>query len=146
MEGLFLIFIAFVLLIAEAHLPTFGLLGIAGIISLLSGGHFIIEQGGIFGIELGWGFFIGLAIACALPLFFASFVVARNYKKKPVAGVEAMVGHDAKIIEWSGKTGRVHVQGELWAAHSEHDNSFAEGDTVTISGLRDMSLQIHKKS
>lgn len=146
MEGLFLILIAFILLIAEAHLPTFGLLGIAGIISLLSGGHFIIEQGGIFGIQLGWSFFIGLAITASLPLLFAGLVVSRNYKKKPVAGIEGMIGHEAKIIEWSGKTGRVHAQGELWAAHSEHEYQLTEGDTVTISGLRDMSLQIHKKS
>lgn len=146
MDGLLLILLAFALIIAEAHLPTFGVLGIAGIISLLVGGHFIIEQGGIFGIPLDWPFFIGLAIASALPLFFASYVVAKNFKKKAVAGIEGMIGHDAKIVEWSGKTGRVHVHGELWAAHSEHEHQFAEGDIVTISNIHDMSLRIHLKN
>jgi membrane-bound serine protease (ClpP class) len=146
MEGLLLIIFAFALIIAEAHVPSFGILGIAGIISLLAGGHFIIEQGGIFGYQLEWPFFLGLATATAIPLFFASYVVAKYRNKKPVAGVEGMIGHDAKIIDWSGKSGRVHVQGELWAAQSTHEHSFAEGDIVTIANVQDMSLHIHPKN
>lgn len=146
MEGFLLILFAFVLIIAEAHVPSFGILGIAGIISLLAGGHFIIEQGGIFGYPLDWPFFLGLATATAIPLFFASYVIAKHRHKKPVAGVEGMIGRDAKIVEWSGNTGRVHVQGELWAAHSTHPFSFTEGDLVIIGGVNDMSLHIHPKN
>lgn len=145
MEGLLLILFAFILIIAEAHVPSFGILGIAGIISLLAGGHFIIEQGGIFGYQLEWPFFLGLATATAIPLFFASYVVAKYRHKKPVAGVEGMIGHDAKIVDWAGKAGRVHVQGELWAAHSTYEHPFQSGDMVTIGGVDDMSLQIHSK-
>ena len=147
MEGLFLILLAFALIIAEIYLPTFGILGLAGVISLLAGGHFVIEAGGVvMGYQLGWPFFIGLAIAVSIPLFFASYVVAKYRHKKPVAGVEGMLGQDAKIIDWSGKTGRVHVQGELWAAHSEREHQFQPDDIVTISGIDDMSLRIHSKN
>lgn len=146
MEGLILILLAFALIIAEAHVPSFGILGIAGIITLLAGGNMIIEQGGIFGYQLDWPFFLGLATGTAIPLFFASYVVAKHRRKKPVAGIESMIGHDAKIIDWSGKSGRVHIQGELWAAHSTHEHPFAEGDIVTISGVHDMSLHIHSKN
>ena len=145
MEGLILIIIAFALIIAEAHIPAFGILGILGILTLLGGGHLIIEQGGIFGYALDWPFFLGLATATAIPLFFASYVVAKHWHKKPVAGIEGMTGHDAKIVDWNGKTGRVQVQGELWAAHSNGTHSFAEGDIVTIASVQDMSLHIHPK-
>ncbi len=146
MEGLVLIVLAFILIIAEAHVPSFGILGIMGIAALLAGGNVIVEQGGIFGIPIGWDVFIGLAVALALPLFIASYVVAKNLKKKPVSGVEGMIGHDAKIVDWDRKSGRVHIQGELWAAHSEFDHDFAAGDIVTVSGVYDMSLRIHLKS
>jgi len=145
MEGIVFIILAFVLIIAEAHVPSFGLLGIAGIASLLTGGHFIIEQGGIFGYPLDWGFFLGLATAFAIPLFCASYIVAKHRKSKPVSGIEGMIDHDAKIVEWSGKNGLVHVQGELWAAHSEFEHHFAAGDLVTVSGTHDLSLRIHLK-
>ena len=145
MEGILLILIAFALIIAEAHVPSFGILGIAGIISLLAGGHFIIEQGGIFGYALTWGFFLGLAVTITIPMFFASYVWAKHRHKKPVAGIEGMIGHEAKIVDWNGKSGRVHVQGELWAAHSDQTHSFSEGDIVIISSVHDMSLHIHPK-
>ena len=146
MEGLLLIIFAFALIVAEAHLPSFGLLGIAGIITLLAGGNLIIEQGGIFGYQLEWPFFLGLATATAIPLFFASYVVAKHRNRRPISGVEGMIGHEAKIIDWSEKSGRVHVQGELWAAHSTHIHNFSEGDIAIISGIHDMSLHIHPKT
>lgn len=145
MEGLILICIAFALIIAETHLPTFGILGIIGVLTLLGGGHLIIEQGGIFGYALDWPFFLGLATATTIPLFFASYVVAKHWHKKPVAGIEGMAGHDAKIVDWNGTTGRVAVQGELWAAHTDSPRSFSEGDLVTIASVQDMSLHIHPK-
>ena len=145
MEGLFLVIVAFVLIIAEAHVPSFGLLGVAGIISLLAGGHFIVEQGGLFGIPLDWGFFLGLATATAIPLFFASYVAAKHLKRQAVAGIEGMIGHEAVIVDWDARKGRVRVQGELWAAHSEREHHFAEGDKVVIGGIDDMSLKIHTK-
>lgn len=146
MEGLLLIILAFALIIAEAHLPTFGILGIVGIILILAGGNVIIEQGGIFGYELEWPFFLGLATATAIPLFFASYVIAKHRHKKPVSGVEGMIGHDVKIVDWSEKSGRVHVQGELWAAHTSNIINFSEGDVAVISGVHDMSLHIHPKT
>lgn len=145
MEGLALIILAFILIVAEAHVPSFGLLGVAGILSLLAGGHFIVEQGGIFGVPLDWGFFLGLATATALPLFFASYVVAKHLKKKAVAGVEGMIGHEACIVDWDHKKGRVRVHGELWAAHSEREHNFVEGDKVIIGAIDDLSLKIHIK-
>lgn len=145
MEGLLLIILAFALIIAEAHIPSFGLLGIAGIAALLAGGHFIVEQGGLFGIPLDWGFFLGIATVLAASMFIASYIAARHFKTKPAAGIEGTIGDEAKIVDWSGQAGRVHVQGELWAAHSLHPHNFAEGDIVIISGIDDMSLKIHPK-
>ena len=146
MEGIILLLLAFALLIAEIYVPSFGILGVMGIISLLVGGHFIIEQGGIFGIPLDWTFFIGLAISLIIPMLIGSYIVAKHRNAKSVTGVEGMMGQDAKIIDWDGNTGRVHVQGELWAAHSENTYQLSLGDIVTISGIDDMSLRIRLKN
>jgi membrane protein implicated in regulation of membrane protease activity len=91
------------------------------------------------------GFFLGIATTAAISLFLASYVVARNLKKKPIAGIEGMIGHEAKIIEWSDHSGRVQVQGELWAATSLHPQNFSVGETVIVGGIKDLSLHIHKK-
>lgn len=145
MDGLYLIILAFMLIIAEAHVPSFGVLGIAGIAMLLAGGNMIIEQGGLFGIPIGWDVFLGIAAVAAITLVWGSYVIARNFKKKPVAGIEGTIGHDAKIVDWNGTSGRVHIQGELWAAHSDTEQNFAEGDIVIVESVNDLSLKIQRK-
>jgi len=145
MDGLILLVLGMFLIVAEAFAPSFGILGLGGLITFLVGSHYIVEAGGIFGIALGWGFFLGVAVVIALPMVISTIIIGRHFKKKMVTGAEGMIGEEAKIIEWDGKTGRVHVQGELWAAHSEHTHSFSEGDKVIISEVKDMSLKIHLK-
>jgi membrane-bound serine protease (ClpP class) len=145
MDGLLLITIAFMLIIAEAHVPSFGVLGIAGIAMLLAGGSMIIEQGGIFGISVGWDVFLGIAAVSAITLFWGSYVIAKNFKKKPVAGIEGTIGSEARIVNWKEKTGLIHIQGELWAAHSDTEQNFAEGDSVIVDSIHDMSLKIKRK-
>ncbi len=146
MTGLTLLILAIGLIVAEAFAPSFGLLGLAGLITFLVGSHYIVEAGGIFGIALGWGFFLGVAAIITLPMAISAYLFGKHHKAKSITGIDGMIGHDAKIIEWSGKSGRIHVQGELWSAHSLNDHAFKEGDIVTISGVQDMSLTVHLKS
>lgn len=146
MNGLILLTLGICLIVAEAFAPSLGLLGLAGIISFFVGAHYIVEAGGIFGIALGWDFFIGFAVIVAIPAVISAYLFGKHRKAKLVAGIEGMIGQDAKIVEWSGKSGQVHAQGELWAAHSVHDHQFTEGEIVTISGIDDMTLTIHSKS
>lgn len=146
MNGLILLTLGICLIVAEAFAPSLGLLAVAGLISFFVGAHYIVEAGGIFGIALGWDFFFGMAMVVAIPSLISAYLFGKHRKAKLVSGMEGMIGQEAKIVEWSGKSGRVHVQGELWAAHSAHDHKFTEGEIVTISGVDDMSLTIHLKS
>lgn len=146
MNGLILLTLGICLIVAEAFAPSLGLLAIAGLISFFVGAHYIVEAGGIFGIALGWDFFFGMAVVVAIPSLISAYLFGKHRKAKLVSGMEGMIGQEAKIVEWSGKSGRVHVQGELWAAHSAHDHQFTEGEIVIISGIDDMSLTIHLKS
>ena len=146
MNGLILLTLGICLIVAEAFAPSMGLLGLAGIITFFVGAHYVVEAGGIFGIALGWDFFIAMAIILATPAFISAYLFGKHRKAKLVTGMEGMIGQDAKIVEWSGKTGRVHAQGELWAAQSLHEHEFIEDDIVVISGIDDMTLTIHLKS
>jgi membrane-bound serine protease (ClpP class) len=146
MNGLILLTLGICLIVAEAFVPSVGLLGLAGLISFFVGAHYIVEAGGIFGIPLGWDFFFGMAVIVAIPTLISAYLFGKHRKAKLISGIEGMIGQEAKIVEWQEKSGRVHAQGELWAAHSLHEHQFAEDDIVIISGIDDMSLTIHKKS
>lgn len=145
MTGFYLVLLAFALIVIEAHVPSFGVLGVAAIIALLAGGSLIVEQGGLFGIPLDWPVFLGIAVAMMVILVITSRLVVKSIKKKMITGTEAMIGADAHILEWDGIRGRVMIQGEPWHAITVHPHNFQEGDVVTVSAIDDLTLHIRSK-
>ncbi|HNQ92710.1 MAG TPA: NfeD family protein [Alphaproteobacteria bacterium] len=145
MTGLILVIIAFVLIVVEAHVPSFGIFGVAAIASLLAGGKILVDQGSLFGIPMDWNIFIGIAIALAITTAIMVKVAARSFSSPDTAGPEGMIGKDATVEDWSDKTGRVMIQGELWQAFSERDHNFKKGDLVTVSETHELKLKIRLK-
>lgn len=145
MVGFYLVILAFVLIIIEAHIPSFGVLGITAVISLLVGGKIIVDAGGIFGIPLDWPIFIGLATGMIIVTTIASRIVIHSLKKKPISGIEGMIGGHVHIVEWSQTEGLVMAQGELWRAVSLHPHSFQSGDIAQIGAAHELILHIHPK-
>lgn len=145
MTGLILVLIAFVLFIIETHVPSFGIFGVLSLIALFTGGSMLVEQGEVFGIPIGWETIIGIAVAMVIVMVYVGKIATRGLRAKDTAGTEGMIGADAIIEDWAGKTGRVMVQGELWQAFSERDHDFKKGDAVTISETHDLKLKIRLK-
>ncbi len=145
MTGLLLVLLAFVLIIIEAHVPSFGIFGIMAIVALLAGGNILVEQGEIFGIPMYWDTFFGIAAAMAVLLVILVKVASKSFTTSHTAGTEGMIGDEAVIEDWADKSGRVMVQGELWQAYSERSHDFQKGDKVTISAADGLKLRIHIK-
>ncbi|MFA7275838.1 MAG: NfeD family protein [Pseudobdellovibrionaceae bacterium] len=146
MTGLILVLLAFVLIIAETHLPTFGLLGVLALVSLLAGGQMIVEQGGLFGIPIGWDVFIGIAAGMVIFTIWVGRISYKALTMKALAGNEGLIGREARIIEWDGAyKGRVQIQGEIWQALSEHPHDFKPDTKVIISAIEDLVLKVHVK-
>lgn len=145
MTGLLLVLLAFALIIIEAHVPSFGIFGVAAVVSLLAGGHLLVEQGEVFGIPMNWEIFIGIAVAMVILLLVMIKIAAKAFTTEDTSGPEAMKGKDAVIEDWSGKAGRVMIQGELWQAFSEREHDFQKGDVVTVSEPQELKLKIRVK-
>jgi membrane-bound serine protease (ClpP class) len=113
--GLILALSGVTLLIAEAHLPTAGLLGAGGVIALAAGCWVLIAAA-------GGGVAIGLAVALVIVLAgtLALGLVARKVRlvgRRPArTGQARMNGAVAEVRAWDGTTGQVAVDGELWRA------------------------------
>mgnify|MGYP001768238079 CR=1 FL=1 len=145
MTGLILVLAAFVLIIIETHVPSFGIFGVLALISLLSGGKMLVDQGQIFGIPMDWEIFIAIATAMTILLVVMTRIAMKSFKSPDTAGPEAMGGKDAVIEDWSDKSGRVMIQGELWQAFSERTHEFKKGDIVTVSETCELKLKIKIK-
>lgn len=110
--GLALIVLGLAFMVAEAFLPSFGVLGIGGIIAFAFGAVMLIdtEMPG-FGIPLS--LVAGLAAVSALFVFFVATMALKARRQPVVTGKEELLGSTGIALE--------DIQGEGWAlVHGEH--------------------------
>ena len=69
-------------------------------------------------------------------------IIVRN--RKPLSGIESMVGKEAKVVKWQEANGMVFINGELWKATS--DDPLLPGDKATIEKVDGLLLKVnHRK-
>jgi len=139
--GLALMVLGIGLLIGEAFAPSFGILGVGGIISLTLGSFFLFDTEGsdlivdrsiIFTAVATLGTFV-LAI---------SYLVFRSQKSKPTMGFEGLIGEIGEVRGKLGPTGKIFVHGEYWNA--EADGEIDVGEKVQVVGYEGMSLKVKR--
>jgi membrane-bound ClpP family serine protease len=99
-----------------------------------------------------WAFDISIpiwtAVVLALALGGIAFVFHRSvipsFHRKRVAGVEAMVGLSAEVIEPLQPVGVVRVKGEYWKAESEN-GEVPTGKTVEVSSVKGLVLRVRRR-
>jgi membrane-bound serine protease (ClpP class) len=55
-----------------------------------------------------------------------------------------MIGSAGEVVNWGGNEGRVHVQGEIWAARSSR--SLAKGQKVRVVGRAGLTLVVEAQT
>ena len=128
------------LLVAEAFMPSFGVLGIGGLVAFVIGVAILMDTDGIPGFEIYWPLIGGLAIAgVGLGLLVARLAVG-SFKHRVTAGQEAMLGARAEVSDWSGLKGHVFLLGERWKATSAQP--LQAGQTVRIIAIDGLTLAV----
>lgn len=130
------------LVIAEAFLPTYGLLGVAGIVSFVLGSIYLMDTS-VPEFQLAPSLIFSTAVTLAAVATVLGYLVLKARKARPRSGVEALIGELAEVKEAIGKQGgKVFVQGELWSALSDSGLDIPQGSTVRISAVQNLSLVV----
>jgi membrane-bound serine protease (ClpP class) len=128
------------LLIAEAFMPSFGVLGIGGLIAFVIGVAILMDTEGVPGFEIYWPLIGGLALAgLSLGLLVARLAMG-SFKHKVTAGQEAILGSRAEVIDWAGLSGHVFLHGERWNAKSSQP--LKPGQRVRVTALDGLTLHV----
>lgn len=130
--GLGLILLGLLFMIGEAFLPSFGILGLGGIVAFVAGALMLIDTSlPAYGIPPA--LILTLAVFSAL-LLSAIARMALASRRRPVrSGAASLVGSLARVENLSTADGReawVRVEGELWKAASRRP--LAPAETVRI--------------
>jgi membrane-bound serine protease (ClpP class) len=148
-SAIFLLIVGIGLLILEIKISSFGILGFAGLISLIIGSVFLVPMGSenIYTPEfrrLMTLTVIAPTVVFGLFLVFAIYKVTEIRKKKPVIGT--IMGETARTIDplGPGKSGFVRYNGEYWQARS--DEEIEAKEEVVIIGKEKEVLLVKRKT
>jgi Arc/MetJ-type ribon-helix-helix transcriptional regulator/membrane protein implicated in regulation of membrane protease activity len=113
--GLILMALGVVMLVAEAFIPAFGVLGLGGLAALALGDAIAFDFE-VSGFRLSpW--MIGWSATLGGVLLLATIRAVWRTRRRPVlTGGQGMIGAQRRVLSWSGSAGVVLVHGERWAA------------------------------
>jgi membrane-bound serine protease (ClpP class) len=129
------------LLVAEAFLPSFGLLGISGVVSLGLGSLLLFDvEGSDLSVDRGIVFAaVGTLSAFVL---LVSYLVVKSQRRKATLGYAGLVGELGEVRERLDLTGKVFVHGEVWKA--EGPERLDPGDRIEVVGHDGMILKVKR--
>ncbi len=139
--GVALLLVGLALMVAEAFVPSFGALGIGGIVAFVIGSVIMIDTDAPgYGIALP--LILSFAVASALAMFGTLSFALKARSRPVVSGSEELIGAIATVVEGKGSGGSVRVHGEVWAARSEQP--LQAGEQVEIMSIDGLTLVVRR--
>ena len=141
--GLALIVLGMALILSEAFMPSFGIVGIGGLAAFVIGSVLLIDTD-VPGYGVSWELIGSVSfIAGASMLLLLTFFM-RIRKRPVVAGPEHMIGGYGRVIDWHDRSGRVRTQGEIWQARA--DAPLDAGQSVRVTKLDGLRIVVEPES
>ena len=141
--GLALIIVGIALMTAEAFAPSFGALGLGGIAAFIFGAIMMFDSG-IPGFGISLTFVIALAVMAALLIIWLVSFVLRLRRRGGVSGKDSIIGGvGAALTDFTGD-GKIWLEGEAWAAHSQVP--IAKDQEVVVTGMDGLILDVEPAS
>ncbi len=138
--GVLLLAVGAGLMLAEAFLPSFGVLGVGGIIAFVVGGLFLMDAD-VPGFGIPIALIVGMALASAAVIIVIASFAARSLRRPVVSGREEMLGV-LGVVERATDDGDwwIAVHGEHWRARSAQ--VLVPGDRVRVAGIDGLALTV----
>jgi len=140
--GLLLIIFGIILFLLEVKIPSYGLLTVGGIVSLVLGSLMLFESPLPF-LRVSWEVIAAATVTTALFFIFAIGLALRAQQRKPTTGREGLVGEVGEAVDaFKNGQGQVLVHGEIWQATSS--DKIKKGDGIRIVGVDGLKIKVQK--
>jgi membrane-bound ClpP family serine protease len=142
--GLLLVLIGAALLVAEAHLPSHGLLGTAAAAALAGGIGLLVSGAGLGAAAVLASVLVVALVSLALVALIARKALATR-RLTARTGAEGLIGRLGEVRATPAPVGRVFVDGALWRARQwdlEDGKQLEPGDPVVIEQVSGLTLTV----
>jgi membrane-bound serine protease (ClpP class) len=146
--GVSLLILGAIVIVAEAHVQSLGMLGGPGVLALGVGAVLAVSG-------LGGGLLLALVlavilVACSLGVIGLSLQKGMAVRRRRVrTGAEGLIGHLGVVRSWAEPTGSVVVDGCLWQARrsltdDEDEPELHAGDQVVVERLTGLTVAVRR--
>lgn len=142
--GIVLLVLGVGLLFAETQLPTGGIMGILGVISLTLSG-FLLYDTDSEGFGVSAPLIIAIAVLFGLAIVFVSRKVMEAQRGQVHSGYEEMIGVVGVVRVPIDPVGQVFIRGALWRAEPAdglEGEVISGGDRVRVEEVEGMTLRV----
>ncbi|MGR9000283.1 MAG: NfeD family protein, partial [Gammaproteobacteria bacterium] len=137
--GIGLILLGIALMIAEAFVASFGILGLGGIVAFVIG-SVILMNTDMPGFGIDPGLIAGFALSSAVFFIIAIGLIFKARHRPIVSGREEMIGLVGEAIDDFTGTGMVRVHSESWRASC--DQPLRKNEKVMVTAIDGLILQV----
>jgi membrane-bound serine protease (ClpP class) len=143
LTGLLLIFLGVGMLISEAFVTSYGILGLGGVTAFVIGSLFFIDTSKT-DLAVNRNIIYGAAAALTLIILGIGYIVARERRNRATTGAEGIIGEVGEVREAiaPGTPGKVFVHGEIWRAVSA--DALNPGARARVQSINGLELQVQK--
>ncbi len=143
--GAGLILLAIILFIAEIKVTSYGMLTVAGVISMFFGSMMLINPSSPFEetVHISLSVVITSVLIIAGLFSLLAWLVLKAHKRKAMTGESGMLGEIGEVfIDIIDGSGTVKVMGEMWNAVSSQN--LTKGEKVKVVGVKDLTITVEK--
>lgn len=137
--GLGLILLGISFMVAEAFLPSFGVLGIGGVIAFVVGSIILMDTD-VEGYTIAWPLIAAVALVSAAFFLGVVALALKARRRRVVSGKEEMIGAIGEALENFRGEGRIRVHSEEWQARS--DAALKRGQKVKVTAIEGLMLTV----
>jgi membrane-bound serine protease (ClpP class) len=138
--GLGLILLGLAFIVAEAFLPSFGALGIGGVVALVFGSVILFDPEVAAGYTLPLPFIVMLSATSATVVFITVWYALKARRRPVVSGAEEIVGARGTALADIEREGWAQVHGETWRVISTRP--LARGQKLRVTGIDGLTLRV----
>jgi membrane-bound serine protease (ClpP class) len=113
--GILLILLSIILFILELKVVSYGMLSVAGVVTLLLGSLMLFKGAGPQ-FQVAWRVFVPTVALISGFFITLIYLVVKAHKDRPQTGADGLVGEIGVVQQVDNGRGKVLVHGELWQA------------------------------
>jgi membrane-bound serine protease (ClpP class) len=143
LSGLLLMLLGVGMLISEAFVKSYGVMGIGGVVALMIGSLLLIDTSKT-DVAVQHSIVYGAAGSLSAIILLISYFIAREHGRIPTTGREGLIGEVAEVRNAIGPNlpGKVFVHGEIWRAIS--NDELPAGSHAQITSVSGLELRVRK--